>query len=95
MIVKTIAEIDPSLDSTVVKPGRQLRSSPLGATYPLAMAIAFTAWFTADAPTARSLTCGDSYSACAIAEPTDCALDPALTRKNFSSVSFSFTICSP
>jgi hypothetical protein len=32
LIVKTIAEICPSLESTVVNPGRQLKSKPLGAT---------------------------------------------------------------
>lgn len=59
-IVKTIAEIWPSLDSTVVNPGIQASLIPRGATYPLAIAIALTAWFTADAPTARTLTWGAS-----------------------------------
>lgn len=96
LIVKTIAEICPSRESTVVNPGRQVRSNPLGATYPRAIAIALTAWFTADAPTALIFTVGDSYRAWAIADPTDWALDPALTRKNLSSCSFcSLTICIP
>jgi hypothetical protein len=34
------------------KAGMQIRSMPFGATYPLAIAIDFTDWFTAPAPTA-------------------------------------------
>jgi len=59
-MVNTMAEISPSLESTVVKPGIHAKRMPLGATYPLAMAIAFTAWLTAEAPTARTLICGAS-----------------------------------
>ena len=34
------------------KAGTETKSIPFGATNPLAMAMAFTAWFTAPAPTA-------------------------------------------
>ena len=44
----------PSRPGTVEKPGLQTRSSPRGAANPRATAIAFTAWFTAPAPTART-----------------------------------------
>ena len=93
-----MALISPSLDSMVVNPGLQVRSKPRGAEYPLAMAIALTAWFTAPAPTARNLTVLLSYTACAMADATDWGLEPAETLRNGSSVaattfSISLNLC--
>jgi alpha-tubulin suppressor-like RCC1 family protein len=61
-MLNTMAEISPSRLSIVVKPGLQVRSSPLGATYPRAIARALTAWLT--------VACGEYFTLAAKTDGT-------------------------
>lgn len=62
-----------------VKAGMQMRSTPLGATNPLAIATALTAWFSAPAPMACSSAPPRSRRTPANAPATELGLDFADT----------------
>src|SRR5207302_9023326 len=68
---------------TSANAGTHTRSSPLGATYPRAMAIAFTAWLIAAAPMAWSSAVPFSRTTPASAPATAVGLDLAATLRMF------------
>jgi hypothetical protein len=66
--------VNPST-SSCENEGMQTSSIPLGATYPRAIAMLFTAWLTALAPMATKSTCCSFLDMAAIAPATDFGTD--------------------